>query len=82
MAARPGLEMNKRSFYRDYLLSCQPMRQDDGRFQARVVITALAGDRTRSQRFLDLEVFASEEDAVEHARRSGMDWIDVNHSQF
>ena len=51
----------------------------DGRFQARVVITSLAGDRTRSQRFLDLKVFDSEDAAVEHARESGMEWIDVNH---
>ena len=71
--------MSLRSFYRDYMLTCQPMRQPDGRFQARVVITSLAGDRTRSQRFLDLKVFDSEDAAVEHARESGMEWIDVNH---
>ena len=71
--------MSMRSFYRDYLLTCQPMRQLDGRFQARVVITSLAGDRTRSQRFFDLEVFDSEDAAVEHARESGMKWIDDNH---
>jgi len=68
-----------RTVYRDHLLSCQPMRQDDGRYQARVVITSLGGDQTRSQRFLDLQVFASEEAAIEHARRSGMEWIDINH---
>jgi len=68
-----------RTVYRNYVLSCQPMRQDDGRYQARVVITSLGGDQTRSQRFLDLQVFDSEETAIEHARRSGMEWIDVNH---
>ena len=71
--------MTARTVYRDHLLSCQPMRQDDGRYQARVVITSLGGDQTRSQRFLDLQVFASEEAAIEHARRSGMEWIDINH---
>ena len=71
--------MNTRTFYRDYLLNCQPMRQDDGRYQARVVITSLGGDKTRSQRFLDLESFESQEAAVERARQSGMDWIDVHH---
>ncbi|MEQ1686035.1 MAG: hypothetical protein ABL916_20505 [Burkholderiaceae bacterium] len=71
--------MTVRSFYRDYMLTCQPMSQPDGRFQARVVITSLAGDRTRSQRFLDLDLFDSEEAAIEHARQSGMEWIDVNH---
>lgn len=71
--------MTTRSFYRDYLLTCQSLRQPDGRFQARVVITSMAGDRTRSQRFLDLELFATEAAAFEHARQSGMDWIDANH---
>jgi len=68
-----------RTVYRDHVLSCEPMRQDDGRYQARVVITSLGGDQTRSQRFLDLQVFATEEAAIEHARRSGMEWIDINH---
>lgn len=67
-----------RSFYRDHLLSCQPMLQDDGRYQARVVITSMGGDTTRSQRFLDLDAFDSEAAAVDHARRAGMDWIDAN----
>ncbi len=71
--------MTARTVYRGYVLSCQPMRQDDGRYQARVVITSLGGDQTRSQRFLDLQVFDSEETAIEHARRSGMEWIDINH---
>lgn len=70
--------MTARSFYRDYLLTCQAAPQPDGRYQARVVITSMAGDRTRSQRFLDLELFDSEEAAIEHARHSGMAWIDVN----
>ena len=74
--------MTVRSFYRDYMLTCQPLNQPNGRFQARVVITAMAGDRTRSQRFLDLEVFASEQAAIEHARQSGMQWIDVNHQRL
>ena len=43
-----------RSFYRNHLLSCQPMRHDDGRFQARVVVTSLGGGKTRSQGFFDL----------------------------
>jgi hypothetical protein len=54
------------------------MCQDDGRFQARVVITSLGGKNTRSQRFLDLQVFDTEAAAIEHARRAGMDWIDIH----
>ena len=67
-----------RSFYRNHLLSCQPMRHDDGRFQAHVVVTSLGGDKTRSQRFIDLELFGSEAQAVERARQAGMDWLDVH----
>ena len=70
--------MSARSFYRDYMLSCQPMRLDDGRYQARVVITSLGGDKTRAQRFLDLEIFDCEAAAIERARQSGMDWIDIH----
>lgn len=70
--------MNTRTFYRDYMLSCQPTRLDDGRYEARAVITALGGGRTRAQRFLDLETFESEEAAIERARLAGVDWIDAN----
>jgi hypothetical protein len=66
------------SIYRDYHLSCRPMVLEDGTFQARVAIICLSGDKTRSQRFLDLEIFASEEVAIERARTVGMDWIDAN----
>ena len=69
--------MTTRAFYRGYLLSCQPS-QLEGRYQARVVITLLAGDRTRSQRFIDLESFDSESAAVERARLAGIEWIDLN----
>lgn len=72
------LAMVTRIFYRDHMLGCQPMRLDDGRFQARVVIIALGGTKTRSQRFLDLESFDSEAAAVERAHQAGMDWVDTN----
>ena len=74
-----GARANPRSIYRDHLLSCQPMRLDTGGYQPRVVITSMAGDKTRSQRFLDLdETFGTEDAAVDRARRAGMDWVDVN----
>lgn len=69
---------NYRSFYRDHLLHCEPQGQDDGRFQARVAISALGGMRTRAQRFLDLAVCDSHDAAVEHARLAGMEWVDKN----
>jgi hypothetical protein len=69
-----------RVFYRGYLLSCQPSPVEQ-RFQARVVITALGGDKTRSQRFLDLETFDSEAAAIERAHEAGIQWIDANDRQ-
>ncbi len=75
-AIRPG--MRPRIFYRDHLLGCQPLQMDDGRFQARVVITAIGGSKTRSQRFLDLEIFDAEEAAIERAHQAGIQWIDIN----
>jgi hypothetical protein len=70
--------MTTRTFYRGYLLSSRPMALEDGRFQARVAITALASDKTLAQRFLDLDVFDSRDEAVQQAIRSGMEWIDSN----
>jgi len=69
---------NYRTFYRDHLLTCRPQLQDDGRFQARVAISAMGGLKTQAQRFLDLAVFDSHDEAVEQARQAGMEWIDKN----
>jgi hypothetical protein len=66
------------SLYRDYALSCRPMVLDDGSFQARVAIICVSGDKTKSQRFLDLEVFAVEEEAIKRARSAGMEWVDAH----
>lgn len=60
------------------MLSCNSMRQEDGRYQARVAITTLGGHKTCAQRFLDLEVFASHEAAVERALQAGKQWVDAN----
>jgi len=62
---------NFRSFYRDHMLTCRPQAQDDGRFQARVAISAVGGIKTQTQRFLDLTCFDSHDEAVEHARLAG-----------
>jgi hypothetical protein len=70
--------MTTRTFYRGYVLSSNPMALDNGRFQARVAITVLASDKTLSQRFLDLDAFASRDEAVQQAIRSGMEWIDTH----
>lgn len=46
--------------YKGYYLTAGSIRSDNGRYQARVAVTALAGEKTRSQRFLDLDQFATE----------------------
>ena len=71
-----NLDTNKRSLYRGHVLSCRPLLQDDGRYQARVAITSLGGDKTLSQRFLDLESFASKEEAISKAHLAGLAWVD------
>jgi hypothetical protein len=68
----------ERVLYKGYLLSATPMPGDDGRFQARVSITAMSGERTRAQRFLDLEYFDTEADASAHALQAGRQWVDDN----
>lgn len=67
-----------RSIYRDHLLSCRPMLLDDGQYQARVAITYLGGEKTRSQHFLDLEAFPSEAAANERAAQAAQSWVDAN----
>lgn len=65
-----------RLFYRDHMLTCRPESQDDGRFQARVAIAAMGGFKTRAQRFIDLGVFMSHDDAVRCAESAGKEWVD------
>jgi hypothetical protein len=49
-----------------------------GRYEARVCIIALSNNRMRSQRFLDLEDFASEAKADDRALEAAKDWIDAH----
>jgi hypothetical protein len=77
LPTKMSLMAELQSIYREHVLSCRPMLLDDGNFQARVAIICVRGNKTMSQRFLDLEVFAVEKDAVERARSAGMDWVDA-----
>lgn len=67
-----------RYFYRNHLLICRPFEEDDGRFQARVAIAAMGGLKTQRQRFLDLDSFATHDEAVAFAHQAGIEWIDEN----
>ena len=70
------MPLTQREFHKDFLLTCSALATEDGRFQARVVITALGGMRTRSQRFLDLGCLPTEAEALAHALESGVAWVD------
>jgi hypothetical protein len=65
-----------RLLYQRHLLSHGPVRLPDGRYRARVTITALSSDCTIAQRFLDLGFHDDEDAAAEEARRAGMAWVD------
>lgn len=69
------MESVQRHVFEDYLLSCSALPLAGGGYQSRVAITALGGQRTRAQRFLDLECFDTAAEAYEHARTAGMEWV-------
>jgi len=70
--------MKSKDFYRGYYLSASSTLEPDAtRYMARVAIMSLGGDKTQSQRFLDLQVFDSEQEALNHAVNAGKDWVDA-----
>lgn len=68
--------MNPRYVYQGYVFTDVSTRTDDGRYRARVAIISLAGTRTRSQRFIDLEVYPTQEAALERITVVAKAWID------
>ena len=64
--------------YKGYTFTDETTPTDDGRYRARVRILGLDGGR-RSQRFIDLETFASEADALHRALAAARSWIDAEH---
>ena len=64
--------------YKGYTYTDVTTRNEDGRFVARVAIMALDGSRTRSQRFLDLEAYATRDAAHERVEAVARAWIDAN----
>ena len=50
---------------------------DDGRFRACAAIMSLDGERTRSQRFLDLETFQTRDEAHARTIQVAKAWIDA-----
>lgn len=70
--------MSARGIYRGYTFADVSTPVENGRYRARVAIMALDGTQTRSQRFLDLEVFSSLEEAGERVVAVARAWIDAN----
>ncbi len=68
--------VTSRSVYQGYVFTDVSTRTEDGRYRARVAIISLDGTRTRSQRFIDLEVFATEAAALERITAVAKAWID------
>jgi len=73
-----GDPVSARGIYKGYTFADVSTPLDNGRYRARVAIMALDGTRTRSQRFLDLEVFFSLEEAGERVVAVARAWIDAN----
>jgi len=70
--------VSARGIYRGYTFADVSTPVENGRYRARVAIMALDGTQTRSQRFLDLEVFSSLEEAGERVVAVARAWIDAN----
>ncbi len=70
--------MNERGFYKGYAFTDVSTQTEAGQYRARVAIMALDGTRTRSQRFLDLEIFRTREEASDRAIAVARAWIDEN----
>ena len=62
--------------YKGYKLIDVSSPTDDGRYQARAAIVSYSDERMRWQRFLDLEIYKTKEEAEERAFSAAMVWID------
>ena len=72
------IEVSTREIYKGYTFADVSTPTENGRYRARVAILALDGERTRSQRFIDLEVFKTRQEANERVVTVARAWIDEN----
>ena len=68
--------LDSRYVYKGYVISDVSTLIDDGRYRARVAIISLDGTRTRSQRFIDLEIYPTQEAALMRVSAAAKSWID------
>lgn len=69
--------MSGRQIYKGYTFTDVSTTTDGGHYRARVAIMALDGTRTRSQRFIDLEIVPSQTAAIERITAVAQAWIDT-----
>ena len=72
------IQVSTREIYKGYTFADVSTPMESGQYRARVAIMALDGTRTRSQRFLDLEIFPTPEEAGERVVNVARAWIDAN----
>jgi hypothetical protein len=65
--------------YKGYEFEDDTAVTEDGRYRARVILRTIGEGRARSQRFIDLETFAKEDDARQRAMAAARAWIDEEH---
>jgi len=70
--------VSARGIYKGYTFADVSTPTENGLYRARVAILALDGERTRSQRFIDLEVFRTRQEASERVVTVARAWIDEN----
>jgi hypothetical protein len=68
----------RRRLYREHLISSYATADDSGSYRAHAAIAAVGLTLARAQRFIDLEGFSTEAEAVSHAEVAAIDWLDHN----
>jgi len=73
--------MGQKHDYKGYTFSDETAVMANGYYRARVAVMTLGEGRVRSQRFIDLETFRTEENARRRAVEAALAWIDDEHGQ-
>ena len=73
--------MGQKHDYKGYTFSDETAVMEDGYYRARVAVMTLGEGRVRSQRFIDLETFPTEENARRRAVEAARAWIDDEHGK-
>ena len=73
--------MGQKHDYKGHTFSDETAVMEDGYYRARVAVMTLGDGRVRSQRFIDLETFRTEENARRRAVAAARAWIDEEHGK-